>query len=149
VNGIVCDERTFKVNSIVNFMQVIKGLQDSPLQRNCYIVEFGKNNIELNVSETLNISTSMILHGMGAIVTCSYPPNQFDHSAIIRVNNVQYFGISGITFLGCPSSLSFENVTSISINASHFRYELISWIRYNDYNVCIYFFTSVFIYINF
>ena len=118
----MCNKRTLKVNSTTHFMQVIKEVQDSPFQRNCYILEFGQSSIELNVNETLNISTSMILHGIGAMITCNYPPGMFNHSAIIRVNNVQYFGISGITFLGCPSALHFENVTSVSINASDFRY---------------------------
>ena len=122
MDGNVCDDRIFKINSTTHFVQVIKGIQDSSSQKNCSVLEFGQSSFELDLNETLNISTNMTLCGAGAIITCIYPYRMFNYSAIIRVTNTHYFGISGITFLGCPSSLHFENVTSISINDSHFRY---------------------------
>lgn len=103
-------------------MQVIKEVQDSPSQSSCHILDFGQSSFVLNFNETLKISTNMTLYGVGAVITCNYSFNMFNHSAIIMVNNVHYFGISGITFIGCPSSLHFENVTHLSINDSYFRY---------------------------
>ena len=102
VDGNVCDGRIFKINSTAQFVQVIKEIQDSPSQNNCCILEFGQSKLELDLTETLNVSTNMTLCGAGAVVTCSYPYSNY--SAIIRVTNTHYFGISGITFLGCPSS---------------------------------------------
>lgn len=119
------DGRIFKINSTMRFVQVIKEIQDSPSQKSCCTLEFGQSKFELDLTKTLNVSTNMTLSGAGAVIACSYPYRVFKHSAIIRVTNTHYFGISGITFLGCPSSLHFENVTSISINNSHFRYACI------------------------
>lgn len=119
VNGNMCDDRT--INSTKDFVQVMKEVEDNSMQRNCYVLKFGQNNFDFNFTETVSISTNITLHGIKTVITCSYPANLFNHSAIIMVKNVHYFGIRGITFLGCPSSLHFENVTRISINDSHFR----------------------------
>ena len=124
VDGNVCDDRIL-INSTAHFVQVIKEIQDSPSQKNGCVLEFGQNEFELDLTETLNVSTNMTLCGAGAVIMCNYPYRMFNYSAIIKVTNSHYFGISGITFLGCPSSLHFENVTSISINNSHFRYACI------------------------
>ena len=120
--NILCDDRIYKINSTARFVQVIKEIHDSPSQWNCSVLEFGQSNFEFDLNESLNVSTNMTLCGAGAVITCSHPYRMFNYSAIIRVTNVHYFGISGITFLGCPSSLHFENVTSLSISDSHFRY---------------------------
>ena len=121
MDSFICDDKKFKINSTTDFVQTIKEMQDSPSQGNCYVLEFAENNFKFEVNETLNVTVNMTLHGMGTIVTCSYPSGMFNYSAIISVTNVQYFGISGITFVECPSSLYFDNVSSVSINDSHFR----------------------------
>ena len=127
VDSFICDDKKFKINSTTDFVQTIKEMQDSPSQGNCYVLEFAENNFKFEVNETLNVTVNMTLHGMGTIVTCNYPSGMFNYSAIISVTNVQYFGISGITFVECPSSLYFDNVSSVSINDSHFRYILINY----------------------
>ena len=126
VDSSLCDDKTFEVNSTADFLKTIKEIQDSPSQGNCYVIEFGQNDFKFELNETLDVSVNMTLRGLGAIITCSYPPRMFNYSAIIRVTNVKYFGISGMTFLECPSSLYFDNVTSVSINDSHFRCPLIT-----------------------
>lgn len=124
VSSRICDDKVYKVNSTTNFVQVIEEIQDSSSQRNCYVLDFGQSSFEFDFNVTLNVTTNLTLHGMGAVITCNYPSAVFNFSAIIRITNVQYFGMSGIMFLDCSSSLYFENVTSVSINDSHFRYPL-------------------------
>lgn len=126
MDSFICDGKIFEVHSTTDFVQAVKEIQDSPSQGNCNVLEFGQNKFKFEVNETLNVSVNMTLHGMGAIITCNYPSEMFNYSAIIRVTNVQFFGISGITFVECPSSLYFDNVSSVSINDSHFRYSLIT-----------------------
>ena len=128
VDSHICDD--IVVDSTAHFVQMIKVIQESPSQENCYNFDFGQGSFEFDLNETLNVSANVTLHGMGAIITCSYPSKMFNYSAIIRVTNVQYFGISGIAFIKCPSSLHFENVSSVSINDSHFRYSLITTLVY-------------------
>jgi len=123
VDGYTCDDRVFIINSTTHFAQVIKMIQDSPSQNN-YVLEFGQSTFKFDYNKTINVTANMILHGAGTVISCTYPYGTFNHSAIIRVTNTQHFGISGITFLECPSSLYFENISSISINDSHFRYVL-------------------------
>lgn len=128
MNNHICDD--IVVDSTTHFVQVIEVIQESPSQENCYNFDFGQGSFEFDLNETLNISANITVHGIGAIITCSYPSGMFNYSVIIRVTNVQYFGISGITFLKCPSSLHFENVSSVSINDSHFRYSFITALVY-------------------
>lgn len=78
--GVDGDGRIFKINSTMRFVQVIKEIQDLPSQKSCCTLEFGQSKFELDLTETLNVSTNMTLSGAGAVIACSYPYRVFKHS---------------------------------------------------------------------
>jgi len=110
-----------EINSSTQFIQKLLQVDDLPLQNDCYVLEL-QEDIELTLSVPINISNSMVLYGNGATVKCNFLSNTFNYSALIDVRNVSYFEISNITFVECPSSLRFHDVTTIMILDSHFRY---------------------------
>ncbi|XP_065899024.1 uncharacterized protein [Dysidea avara] len=109
-----------KINSSTRFMQKLEQVNDIPLQNNCYVLEL-QEDIELTLNATINISNSMALYGNGATVKCNFLSNTFNYSALINVRNVSYFEINNITFVECPSSFRFHDVTTVMIRESHFR----------------------------
>ena len=112
------------VDSSSEFTNTLLEVQRSPIDNNsCYLVLFDSGTLELSLSstQTFNISSNMILEGRGTTVKCIF--SSFNYRGIISVNNVQYFGIRSISFVSCPTTfVLFENISSVEINASSFRY---------------------------
>ena len=110
-----------EINSSTQFIQKLQQVNDVPLQNDCYVLKL-HGDIELTLNVTINISNSMALYGNGATLMCNFPSSTFNYSALINVRNVSYFEINDITFVKCPSSIRFYDVTTVIILESHFRY---------------------------
>ena len=110
------------VDSSLKFINTLLEVQGSPLDNNsCYLVLFNSGTLELSLSQTFNVSSNVILEGKNTTVKCDF--SSFNYQGIISVNNVQYFGIRSISLVSCPATfIRLENVSSVVISASSFRY---------------------------
>jgi len=118
-----CDNIVVRnVDSSSEVINTLLEVQGSPLDNNsCYLVLFNSGTMELFLNQTFNISSNVILEGRNTIVRCNF--NSYNYKGIISVNNAQYFGIRSIAFVSCPATFfRFENISSVAINTSSFRY---------------------------
>ena len=119
-----CDDYVERnVGSSLEFTSMFLEVQHSPLvsQTSCYYILLSSGTLDLSLSQTFNVSSNVVLEGRDTVVKCNF--TSFDHQGIISVSNVQYFGIRSVTVTSCPTTfVRFENVSSVAISASSFRY---------------------------
>jgi len=124
VIGEVCIDNIIKrkIISDLEFIETLQEIQRSSLQNVCYSLLFDFNAIiELSLNQTFTVSSNVSLQGNNTTVKCNRP-FPYNYSGIINVNNVENFVITGLSFIGCPSTfIRFENVSNITILGSNFR----------------------------